>query len=124
VLLEKAIERADDADVKKLRAGMGRAQEKLKNNIPILEELIDFHKLLAKATKNKVYEIVRNSVMTVYAHFLSRLHPEPNPAKVVLSNYEKMVDAIASKKKSEAFACFANDRPEFGVDRTLEPYEY
>jgi DNA-binding FadR family transcriptional regulator len=44
--------------------------------------------------------------MAVYADFLSRLHPEPTPAKVVLSNYEKIVDAIAHRKKEEAFALF------------------
>jgi DNA-binding FadR family transcriptional regulator len=44
--------------------------------------------------------------MAVYADFLSRLHPEPNPAKMVLSNYEKIVDAIAGRKTNEASALF------------------
>ncbi len=106
LLLEKAIEKADDSDIKRLRVSIGRAQEKLKNNTPIYEESIDFHKSLARATKNKVFEIIQNSVMAVYADFLSRLQPEPSPAKMVLSNYEKIVDAIAGRRKREAFALF------------------
>jgi GntR family transcriptional regulator, transcriptional repressor for pyruvate dehydrogenase complex len=108
VVVEEATEHADASDLEKLRATLRHAEQKLKSNKPIFEESIELYRILASATKNKVFEIIQTSVMAVYADFLSRMEPEPAAARVVLANYEKMVAAISKGKKAQACACFEN----------------
>ena len=102
VILVQAIIKADKTDIRSLRGSIEKAEKMLKKRTPVFQEVIEFHKSIAKASKNHIFEIVLNSIMAVYADFLSRLEPELEAAREVISVHERMLNAIVKKKEREA----------------------
>ena len=51
-VLKYAIENADEADIKRLQENVRDALEKIEANINVIDENIQFHNLLARASKN------------------------------------------------------------------------
>lgn len=104
-VLPQVIKKADEENIKSLRDIIERAKEKLEERTPIFHEIIEFHKDIAKSSKNHIFTIVLNSIMAVYADFLSRLQPELKAAKQVMGHHEDMLKAIVEKNEKEAIAC-------------------
>ena len=71
VVLEHAMENGDTADMEGLKENIRRARSKIAVNEVALEENIEFHNLLAGASKNHVFVMVVGSIMAVV---LSLIH--------------------------------------------------
>jgi GntR family transcriptional repressor for pyruvate dehydrogenase complex len=133
VVLKYAIENADQDDIKGLQENVREAREKIKNNIPVIDENIRFHTLLAKASKNHLFVIVVEAVTTAMRHFLSQLgpnseysgHPEwfsENTIKSsnTLAYHEDILNAIIEKKLDQALVILENHLQE--VQNRLRPF--
>ena len=72
-MLQHVFKNADTKDIENLKENILKARMKLDNAIIAFEENIDFHKLLARASKNYVYIILVESLMAVVSDFRSRL---------------------------------------------------
>lgn len=103
-VLSHVIDNADDEDIAALKANVHEAKSKIATGIQAFSENIDFHKLLAKCSKNQVFIIVVNSIMAVVADFLSRLKPNLENSSLVVESHQEIVDAIALRKGEHALA--------------------
>ena len=75
-VLHYVINNADESDIKSLQDNIAQAKKKADANIRPFRDNIEFHKLLAKASKNQIFVLIVESVMAVVADFFSRLEPE------------------------------------------------
>jgi len=102
VVLNYVIDNAEESDIRSLQKNVAEARKKIDNNIAATEENIQFHTLLAQASKNHVFFIVVESIMAVVGDFLSRIGPEVETSENVVSFHEDIVKAIAEKKRTKA----------------------
>jgi GntR family transcriptional regulator, transcriptional repressor for pyruvate dehydrogenase complex len=101
-LIDFIFRNADDADLGDLRDNIARARVKLESGVPAFEENIDFHRLLAKATKNYIFSIIMESVLAVLSDFRSKLTPFAGvePSRMITDIHEQVVDAIEARERA------------------------
>jgi GntR family transcriptional repressor for pyruvate dehydrogenase complex len=117
VVLSHAIDLADDRDILSLRENIQRARRKLEENVMAIDENVEFHNLLAKASKNHVFVMVVGSIVAVVRDHTSRLTASMEGTKsvlklsesVILSRnavdiHEEIVNAILKKDREKAMA--------------------
>jgi len=104
VVLNYAIENAVDEDIERLRDNVLRARKKVASNIVASTENVEFHRLLAKASKNLVFVIVVESIMTVVADFLSRLQPDLEKSWQVVEAHEEILEELIRRRKEVSIA--------------------
>ena len=66
---------------------VNKAKKKLENGIMATEENIQFHQLLANASKNHVFLIVAESISTVLGNFLRRIGPDTETSNRETNSY-------------------------------------
>jgi len=133
IVLKYAIENADEADIKNLQENVRDAQKKIEANINVIDENIQFHHLLAKASKNHLFVIVVEAVTTTVRHFLSELSPEAEFAdneqwyneniiqsKNTLTYHNEILNAVVAKKLDKAIDILENHLQE--VKNRLQPF--
>ncbi len=102
IVIGYAIDNIDENEIEELWKNITAAKEKIEANIIATEENIQFHKLLAKATKNHVFVIVVESMMAVVGDSLSRIGPDIETSSNVVQFHEEILKAIAGKKRDKA----------------------
>ena len=108
-ILEHAIENADIEDLKALENNLARAQTKADQNIMCIEENIEFHKLLAEASKNPVFVIVAESILAIMRGLTSQLPPDPETCKKAIKNHNGIFQGIKKKDLKKATASLERD---------------
>jgi DNA-binding FadR family transcriptional regulator len=106
---------AEKSDIRSLQDNVVRARKKVDGNILATEENIQFHELLAKASKNHVFVIVAGSILAVLRELLSRLtlnlktsndavgyNDEVLKSKNAVGYHEDILNAIIEKRRDEA----------------------
>lgn len=101
-MLNHVIKNADDADTKSLQQNIFAAREKIEKGFQASSENVQFHRLLAQASKNHVFVIVVESIMAVVVDFLSRLEPDLQIAKQVTDYHEALLNAIIEQNIDKA----------------------
>jgi DNA-binding FadR family transcriptional regulator len=66
-------------------------------------ENFDFHKLLARATKNHVFVIIMESIMAVLAVFLSKYQLDLSVQKYIVEEHQNMLDALKNNEPVKAY---------------------
>lgn len=115
IVLCHAIAKADEADIEALRHNIDQAKKRIEQNDPAIDEHIEFHNLLAKASKNHVLVIISGSLAAAVRDMLTRItlqegapeHEASFDENLVKSKnsvhyHEKILEAIVAKKKKEA----------------------
>lgn len=102
VVLSHAINNADDSDIKRLQENVLKAKRKIESKTQAFSENVEFHRLLAKASKNHLFVIVVQSIMTIVADFLSRLEPDLEKSKQVVEDHENILNEIIRGKSDGA----------------------
>lgn len=92
----------DESDIQALRENVAQATTKIESGFQAFRENVQFHKLLASASKNPVFGIVVEAIMTVCADFLSRREPEIDKSKHVVETHRKITDAIVLRDEKQA----------------------
>jgi DNA-binding FadR family transcriptional regulator len=102
-LLDLVFENADKEDIEALRNNIMAARKKLHAARSAYEENIEFHRLLAKASKNYTFTIVMESILSVFSELKSR-HSEVQlkESKAITDLHEAITDALATKQRSTA----------------------
>lgn len=132
IVLKYVLENADASDIKSLQENIHMAGEKIKSNIPAVDEHIRFHKLLARASKNHLFVIVVEAVTMAIRHFMSGLGPDSESSdskkwydenmmnsRNTLAYHEDILKAIIEKKLDEAIDILENHLLE--VKNRLQP---
>lgn len=108
VVLSQAIKNADSSDIECLRENILKAKEKIEGNMQAFSENVQFHRLLAKASKNFVFVLVQGAIMAIVADFLSRLEPDLEKSKQVVNSHEDILNAIVERKGDKAITLLEN----------------
>jgi GntR family transcriptional repressor for pyruvate dehydrogenase complex len=104
-----AIENADAEDLKRLRGNLRKAKNTLRRGRPAFEENIEFHRLLAKSSKNHVFILVMESILAVLSDFRSRVNEVGlDRSRAVTLCHEKILKALQDKRKEEALQILDN----------------
>lgn len=104
VIIGRVIDNIEKSDIENLKNNIQEAKKKLEHDIMATEENIEFHRLLAKASKNPVFLIVAKSITDVVGNLLSRAKPDTETSKNVVESHEKILKAVIEKKRDEAIS--------------------
>ena len=119
-VLNYVIDNADELDIKNLQENVLKARKKVENNIVATEENVQFHNLLAKASKNHVFFIAVGSIMALVLDLLSRLGPDVETSTNVVECHEGILRAILEGKREEAIHSL--ERHLLEVRTRLQPF--
>jgi GntR family transcriptional regulator, transcriptional repressor for pyruvate dehydrogenase complex len=109
VILRNVFEHVSSADIELLKENVLKAKRKAENRLGALDEHVQFHKLLARASGNQVFVIVMESIMIVLANFLRPLEQDLERTKRMISFHENILNAIIDKKVDEALVSLEED---------------
>jgi GntR family transcriptional repressor for pyruvate dehydrogenase complex len=105
-ILVQVVKNADEGDLQALGENILTAKKELENGIPVFKSIRKFHQNIAKASKNHIFELLIESLMVVYAEFLSRLETDPERARKVITIHENLLKAIAKKDENQVIVFF------------------
>ena len=97
VTLEFAVRRMNDETLGLLKKNIEDSEQKFLKGERATEEHIYFHILLAKSTKNLLFEMMVESIMNVTKSFLLSLRPDINYIKNVLTYHRQIYAALQEK---------------------------
>ena len=122
MMLGYVIRNADEEDIKSLQNNIIQAKRHMEANIQPFRDNIEFHMLLAKASKNQVFVIIVESIMAIIADFFSRVVPSFEVSKKVTIKHEEILDAIIRKDHDRATALLEEDILEVGqrFEKTID----
>ncbi len=89
-------------DVKCLQDNIDLARRNLDSGMQAFEVNLNFHKLLARASKNHVFIVVMESITAVVAHIRSLLGMDLELSAKVVEEHQGIASAIATGQKAEA----------------------
>ncbi len=105
-----SVQNADASDISSLKENIRKTWEKIEDNVLVIDENIQFHNLLARASKNHLFVIVVEAITTAVRHFLSQLGPDSEfsdnqkwysesiiRSKNTVEYHQQIVDAIVAK---------------------------
>ncbi|MFZ7110979.1 MAG: FadR/GntR family transcriptional regulator [Desulfatiglandales bacterium] len=101
-VLAHAVENADEMDIKNLSKNIAQAKERVKGGRASTELNIEFHKLLGKASKNRVFQLVMGSIMSVLAHYHEIIPSDPQVSAKAVKYHEEVLAAIKAKDVDKA----------------------
>ncbi|MFC1579892.1 FadR/GntR family transcriptional regulator [Thermodesulfobacteriota bacterium] len=108
-ILEHAIDNADLGDLRALEDNLARAQKKADQGMMCIEENIEFHKLLAEASKNPVFVVVAESVLAIMRGLTGQLPPDPETCKKAIINHNGILQGIKGKNFKKAISSLERD---------------
>jgi GntR family transcriptional repressor for pyruvate dehydrogenase complex len=97
VILGFAITRMNDEALDLLKKNIDDSEQKFLKGERATEEHINFHILLAKSTRNRLFEMMIESIMNVTKSFLLSLKPDINYIKNVLTYHRDIYSALQEK---------------------------
>ena len=78
-------------------------KKKLDQGIHARKEDFDFHKLLARTTKNHLFVIIMEAIMAFLAVLLSKYLFDLEVQKYIVEEHQKMLDALKSNEPMKAY---------------------
>jgi DNA-binding FadR family transcriptional regulator len=103
LVISNVIKYSDDYDIKLLRANILEAQTKASRGVHVFEDNIQFHRLLAKASKNPVFIVIMESIAAVLSHIRSLLGMDLELSAQACNEHEEILAAIENREEERAF---------------------
>jgi len=97
VILEFAMMRINKEDLHLLKNNIEESERKFLKGERATDEHINFHILIAKSTKNLLFEMMIESIMNVTKSFLLSLKPDVKYINNVLTYHKKIYEALQEK---------------------------
>jgi GntR family transcriptional repressor for pyruvate dehydrogenase complex len=102
MVLNYALTNIEVSDVRYLQENIDCARAKLDNEMQAFEENVQFHRLLARASKNHVFLVVMESIMAIVSHIRSLLGMDLELTRKVVDEHQEIVNAIIAKDHAGA----------------------
>jgi GntR family transcriptional regulator, transcriptional repressor for pyruvate dehydrogenase complex len=102
VVLDYAIDYIEEADIKSLRKNIAKAKTRLKKGIVTTEDNVEFHNLIARASRNQVFIIITESLMALSAATYTQSGATVEDSKSMIFYHEKILNAFINKDKEKA----------------------
>ena len=103
-IIDIAINKADDRDFKLLERNIEETEILISKGLRPRQNNINFHLLLARSTKNPVFEIISQSVMDIVSYFLQEVVPDMNYIEGIMVYHRDILDALKKRKAAKARA--------------------
>lgn len=100
-MMKYVLENIRDEDIKALEENVNYSKEKIKDRIQPFSENIEFHKMLARISKNSVFILVMELIMTVVSDFRSQIQLPFSFPKKNISDHEEIVEALKKRDLGE-----------------------
>ena len=101
-VVENVIDRITKADLKLLEKNIQATEKKVEKGIRSSKENLDFHLILARATKNPIFELMIQSVLDVTHYYILELQPDMKYVTGVLKYHQEIHEALKLKNKNVA----------------------
>ncbi len=101
-VLDFAIQRITKNDLVLLGENIEEMERQLLGGVPTDKTSLEFHILIAKASKNYLFEAIVESIINEAARFIQSFNPDADYAKRVLKSHKKIYHAIKEKNLREA----------------------
>jgi DNA-binding FadR family transcriptional regulator len=95
VILESVFRRINQEDLEALGRNVEEAEKEIANGNRPLETNLNFHVLLARASKNTLFEMIIKSIMAVTTSFLVTINPGADHLRQVLRYHKEIYQALA-----------------------------
>ena len=102
IILNDAIDNAEDRDIKDLQENLSKAKDRIAKKELATDLNFEFHSLLARASKNKVFGILEKTINAIHHNLRSRRTADFKTSKTAVQAHEKMLDAIIKKDREKA----------------------
>ena len=102
MVLSGLFARVEEAEIQALRENVSQAKKKIDAGLQAFEENTQFHKLLAKASKNHLFVILMESIITVVAHFRSILGVRLELSARSVVAHEQITNALIEGNREKA----------------------
>jgi len=117
--VEKAMMRyvvgyADESDIEKLKDNIRAAKDAAENGVVPFKHNIEFHRILAAASKNHMFYVIVDSMMAVLSDFFSRLPPDFEMSKGVIGVHEDILSAVVDRNLDKLLLLLEKHIPESG----------
>ena len=104
MVLDEAIDHADEDDIRKLEENVALERVRLGHNLDAFEKNVEFHRIIARASKNRLFVIVMESIIAVVADFRSRIGLDIKVSRRATDEHEEIVRAIKQRDRERAGA--------------------
>ena len=101
-IINEVIDKADESDIRRLQENLTRAQELTAKKELATDQNFDFHALLAKASKNRVFIILEKSINAIHRNLRSRSTADFETTHNAVKAHQKLLDAIINKDREKA----------------------
>jgi GntR family transcriptional regulator, transcriptional repressor for pyruvate dehydrogenase complex len=110
-MIEFVFSHADESDLEGLADNIRTAREVLATGVAASDENIDFHRLLAKSSRNYIFSIVIEAVLAVLSDFRSKLAVSAGVelSREITDLHEEELKAIVARRKRRMAALIAKD---------------
>ena len=115
MVLKNALTMIGPDDIAGIREGIKQAKKKIEQGVTPFGDDLNFHKQLARATHNRIFVILVESLMAAVAHFMSFLNIGVEWSKRANKAHVRILDAI--EKGDEVAALAELERHIIDADR-------
>jgi DNA-binding FadR family transcriptional regulator len=102
VVLESAVKRRTDDDLVLIEKNIEECERIIRSGGQGIEENLKFHILLARSSKNSLYEMIVESIMNVTASFIRSFKPELRYVNKILQSHKEIYDAVREQDGNKA----------------------
>lgn len=103
-ILVEAIDNAEQADIDNLQENVDQAKELINAGKVATDLNLIFHSFLAKASKNKVFMVLEQTINAIHKHLRARKAPDINLSQSVVKAHEDILKAIKEKDHEKALS--------------------
>lgn len=108
IIFRHALKNADESDIEELAENIRRTGEKLDRRVAAWDENVEFHRLLAKASKNYLFVIVMEAICAIQADYIIGIPEESTVPRVraTAREHREILNAMVEGRHDEAMALF------------------
>lgn len=103
-MIESVLDNAGESEIKDLQANIAMAWDRAEKGLSCIEENIEFHRLLAKASKNPMFEILIETVVAGYYDYHRLTPPDLDTCASAIKDHEDLLEAIMKKDRERVLA--------------------
>jgi GntR family transcriptional repressor for pyruvate dehydrogenase complex len=104
MILESVIDNATESDINKLEQNLAHAKERIAGRQLATDTNLEFHRLLAKASKNQVFYIVMGSIHAVERDYLISCQSDLETSSFAVICHQDILDALKDKDLDRALS--------------------
>ena len=102
MVLEFALNRITKEDLDLLKMNVDQGEKLISEGVKVTDNHIEFHLLLAKMTKNRVFELILESIMKIVTLFLEEYERPKEYIDRVMGSHKEIYNAIEERNMAVA----------------------